>query len=93
MSNANVNPLPFTVVRGPDRRQFLLGAAGLLAVGGLGACSSSKNTSGAGSSAGTGATQGGGGGGGNRKSVAFAQPDTSSGVYPLLVHGARQEAK
>jgi ribose transport system substrate-binding protein len=35
---------------------------------------------------------GSGGGGGSDKQIAFAQPDTSSAIYPLLLHGAKEEA-
>jgi len=35
----------------------------------------------------------GGSGGGSDKQVAFAQPDTSSAIYPLLLNGAKAEAK
>lgn len=68
----------------PDRRQFLVGAVGLLAATGLSACScGSTSKSGGGSAA----------AGGSRKTVAFAQPDTTFAGYPLLLSGAQQEAR
>jgi ribose transport system substrate-binding protein len=65
-----------------DRRRFVVGAAGLGAgVLGLGAIGCGDD--------GGGAAAGGDGGGGR---IAFAQPDTSSAIYPLLLHGAKEEA-
>lgn len=79
----NGRPLPAPpALGGLDRRHFLGGAAGLAALTALAACSS-------GSQAGS----GGSGGGGQRKTIAFAQPDTSFSGYPLLLAGAKQEAK
>jgi ribose transport system substrate-binding protein len=65
-----------------DRRRFVLGAAGLGAgLLGLGAVGCGSDSDAA------------GGGGGDAKQMAFAQPDTSSAIYPLLLHGVKQEAK
>jgi ribose transport system substrate-binding protein len=63
---------------GVDRRRFVLSAAGVGA-GLLGLAV-----------AGCGDRGGSGGGGGDSKKVAFAQPDTSSAIYPLLLAGAKQ---
>ena len=64
-----------------DRRRFVVGAAGLGAgVFGLGVIGCGGDDDG-----------GAAGGGGGR--IAFAQPDTSSAIYPLLLHGAKEEAK
>jgi ribose transport system substrate-binding protein len=69
------------IERAVDRRRFMLSAAGL-GVGLLGL-----------TAAGCGDDNGGGsGGGGDSKQVAFAQPDTSSSIYPLLLTGAKQAA-
>lgn len=63
-----------------DRRRFLSMAAGTGALVGLGtACTANLHK--------------GGSSGPNRKKIAFAQPDTSFAGYPVLVHGAKQEAR
>lgn len=64
-----------------DRRRFLGGAAGLVLLTAATACGSGGDSSSSSS------------GGGSTKSIAFAQPDTSSAVYPLLIAGAKAEAK
>ena len=62
-----------------DRRHFVVGAAGLgVGLLGLGAVGCGGSDS---------------GGGGDAKQIAFAQPDTSSAIYPLLLHGVKQEAE
>jgi ribose transport system substrate-binding protein len=66
---------------GFDRRRFVVGAASLGAGAlGLGAIGCGDDDE----------AEGSGGGGGR---IAFAQPDTSSAIYPLLLHGAQEEAK
>lgn len=66
---------------GIDRRKFMLGAAGL-GVGLLGLSAAGCGGNGGSST----------GGGGGDKQVAFAQPDTTTAIYPLLLHGAKQVA-
>src|ERR1700754_902243 len=72
---------------GFGRRRFMVGAAsigaGVLGLGAIG-CGSDDEEGGSG---------GGGDGGGGGGRIAFAQPDTSSAIYPLLLHGAKEEAK
>jgi ribose transport system substrate-binding protein len=60
-----------------DRRSFVLGAAGAAGAAFLGSAGPALA-----------ALQR----GANAKSIAFAQPDTSASVYPLLLKGAKQEA-
>ncbi len=69
---------------GLDRRRFVLSAAGI----GAGLLGLTAAGCGGGGDAGGGGGDGGAGGG----KVAFAQPDTSSSIYPLLAHGAKQAA-
>jgi ribose transport system substrate-binding protein len=66
---------------GIDRRRFVFGTAVTLGAGLIGLSASGCGDSGS------------GGGGDGDKRVAFAQPDTTASIYPLLLNGAETAGK
>ncbi len=78
MPDNSETPLEQKIARSVSRRGFVAGAAGTVGALTLGRAGSAFGAVGHAS---------------NSKQVAFAQPDTSSAVYPLLLSGAEKEAK